>query len=105
MQAYGAGGLRALAHDALHRLARLYWYTVEFGLIRRPEGLALYGAGIVSSYGESVFALDDDSRHPGARLRESLAGLAAAADAWCATASGESWRSNQYLRGDTEFCM
>ncbi|MDE1922519.1 MAG: phenylalanine 4-monooxygenase [Gammaproteobacteria bacterium] len=63
MQAYGEGGLRALAHDALERLARLYWYTVEFGLIRTPGGLRLYGAGIVSSYGESVFALDDASPH------------------------------------------
>ncbi|MFP3943195.1 MAG: phenylalanine 4-monooxygenase, partial [Alphaproteobacteria bacterium] len=42
-------------------LARLYWYTVEFGLIRRPEGLRIYGAGIASSKGESVFALDDPS--------------------------------------------
>ena len=63
MQAYGEGGLRALALNALDRLARLYWYTVEFGLIRQPEGMRLYGAGIVSSFGESVFALDDPSPH------------------------------------------
>ena len=61
MQAYGQGGLRALKHDAIDRLARLYWYTVEFGLIRGGDGLRLYGAGIVSSYGESLFALDDPS--------------------------------------------
>ncbi|MBS0409954.1 MAG: phenylalanine 4-monooxygenase [Proteobacteria bacterium] len=61
MQAYGEGGLRAGSLGALKRLARLYWYTVEFGLVRQPEGLRLYGAGIVSSYGESVFALDDRS--------------------------------------------
>ena len=61
MQAYGEGGLRSLGMDALHRLARLYWYTVEFGLIREDGGLKLYGAGIVSSYGESKFALDDPS--------------------------------------------
>jgi phenylalanine-4-hydroxylase len=61
MQAYGAGGLRSLGMNALHRLARLYWYTVEFGLIREDGGLKLYGAGIVSSYGESKFALDDPS--------------------------------------------
>jgi len=61
MQAYGEGGLRALEHGAMDRLARLYWYTVEFGLIRDGEGLKLYGAGIVSSYGESEFALDDPS--------------------------------------------
>ncbi len=63
MQAYGKGGLRALEFNAIHELARLYWYTVEFGLIRDGGGLKLYGAGIVSSYGESVFALDDPSPH------------------------------------------
>ena len=61
MQAYGKGGLRSLGFDALHKLARLYWYTVEFGLIREAGELRIYGAGIVSSYGESVFALEDDS--------------------------------------------
>ena len=61
MQAYGQGGLRAAAGGAIEKLARLYWYTVEFGLIRSPEGMRIYGAGIVSSYGESIFALDDPS--------------------------------------------
>ncbi|MEP6338310.1 phenylalanine 4-monooxygenase, partial [Parasphingorhabdus sp.] len=61
MAAYGRGGLRALKFGTLEQLARLYWYTVEFGLIQESEGLRIYGAGIVSSYGESVFALDDDS--------------------------------------------
>ena len=63
MQAYGAGGLRSLGFGALQRLSRLYWYTVEFGLIRDAGDLKLYGAGIVSSHGESVFALDDPSPH------------------------------------------
>lgn len=61
MQAYGKGGLRSLGFAALHKLARLYWYTVEFGLVQEAGGLRIYGAGIVSSYGESVFALDDPS--------------------------------------------
>jgi phenylalanine-4-hydroxylase len=61
MQAYGKGGLRSLSFGALDKLARLYWYTVEFGLIREAGGLRIYGAGIVSSYGESIFALDDAS--------------------------------------------
>jgi phenylalanine-4-hydroxylase len=61
MQAYGEGGLRSLKFHALHKLARLYWYTVEFGLIRSDAGLRIYGAGIVSSFGESHFALEDPS--------------------------------------------
>lgn len=61
MQAYGQGGQRAAAMGAIDRLSRLYWYTVEFGLVRADDGLALYGAGIVSSRSESVFALDDAS--------------------------------------------
>jgi phenylalanine-4-hydroxylase len=61
MQAYGKGGLRSLGFGALHKLARLYWYTVEFGLVDEADGLRIYGAGIVSSAGESRFALDSDS--------------------------------------------
>jgi phenylalanine-4-hydroxylase len=61
MQAYGEGGLRSIQFGALHKLARLYWYTVEFGLIETPDGLRIYGAGIVSSHGETRFALDSDS--------------------------------------------
>ena len=61
MQAYGLGGLRALNFHSLEKLARLYWYTVEFGLIREGGALKLYGSGIVSSFGESVFALESPS--------------------------------------------
>jgi phenylalanine-4-hydroxylase len=61
MQAYGEGGLRSIQYGSIHRLARLYWYTVEFGLIRDGGLLKLYGAGIVSSNSESLFALDSDS--------------------------------------------
>jgi len=59
MQAYGLGGLKALHLGALHHLARLYWYTVEFGLIATGEGLRIYGSGIVSSKGESIYCLED----------------------------------------------
>jgi phenylalanine-4-hydroxylase len=52
MQAYGAGGLKASRLQACEQLARLYWYTVEFGLIDTPKGLRAYGAGILSSAGE-----------------------------------------------------
>jgi phenylalanine-4-hydroxylase len=61
MQAYGQGGQRALELGRLANLARLYWYTVEFGLMNTTEGLRIYGAGIVSSRTESIFALDDPS--------------------------------------------
>lgn len=58
MQAYGRGGMRALGMDAIHTLAHLYWYTVEFGLVRHGSGLRIFGAGIVSSHGESAYALE-----------------------------------------------
>lgn len=61
MQAYGEGGLRAMNLDVLDNLARLYWYTVEFGLISTDAGLRIYGAGIVSSRTETAFSLESDS--------------------------------------------
>jgi phenylalanine-4-hydroxylase len=61
MQAYGEGGLRSLTFGAIHKLARLYWYTVEFGLINTATGPRIYGAGIASSRTESLFALEDAS--------------------------------------------
>jgi phenylalanine-4-hydroxylase len=59
MEAYGKGGLKALRLHNLEHLARLYWYTVEFGLIRTREGVRIYGSGIVSSKGESIYCLED----------------------------------------------
>lgn len=59
MQAYGVGGQRALGLDHLHHLARLYWYTVEFGLVQSGDGLKIYGAGLASSHAEAIFALED----------------------------------------------
>lgn len=61
MQAYGEGGLRAQSLGKLPQLARVYWYTIEFGLVQQPEGLRIYGAGIASSASETVFALDNAS--------------------------------------------
>jgi phenylalanine-4-hydroxylase len=61
MQAYGAGGLRANGLGAIQRLARIYWYTVEFGLMKTGDGLRIFGAGIVSSHSESLFSLGDPS--------------------------------------------
>lgn len=61
LEAYGRGGLRALASGRLHNLARLYWYSVEFGLIATPAGLRIFGAGILSSPAETIFALEATS--------------------------------------------
>jgi phenylalanine-4-hydroxylase len=62
MEAYGKGGQRALTEfGALKNLARLYWYTVEFGLIEKPEGLRIYGSGIVSSRAESIYSIENTS--------------------------------------------
>jgi phenylalanine-4-hydroxylase len=63
MQAYGRGGVKAhgVGPEALVNLTRLYWYTVEFGLINTPEGLRIYGSGIVSSKGESLYSLESDA--------------------------------------------
>ena len=60
MQAYGRGGVKAhgIGQEALTNLTRLYWYTVEFGLIRQHDGLRIYGSGIVSSKGESIHCLE-----------------------------------------------
>ena len=63
MEAYGRGGVKAhaIGADALQNLTRLYWYTVEFGLIRQKDGLRIYGSGIVSSKGESIHCLESDA--------------------------------------------
>ncbi len=62
VQAYGQGGLKAHGLDACELLSRLYWYTVEFGLIRQKDGLRAYGAGILSSPGELQYSVE--SREP-----------------------------------------
>jgi phenylalanine-4-hydroxylase len=61
MQAYGRGGMKAERLGEIAHLARLYWYTVEFGLIRdasAPGGMRIYGSGILSSQAESIYCLD-----------------------------------------------
>jgi len=58
MQQYGQGGLKADGLDACELLSRLYWYTVEFGLIQQADGLRAYGAGILSSPGELQYAVE-----------------------------------------------
>jgi phenylalanine-4-hydroxylase len=59
MYEYAKLGLKANHKDRV-MLARLYWFTVEFGLIQTTEGLRIYGGGILSSLGESKYCLDSD---------------------------------------------
>ena len=61
MQAYGEGGLRAKKLGELDKLSRVYWYTVEFGLLQQRDGLRIYGAGIASSFTETRFSLESAS--------------------------------------------
>lgn len=61
LQAYGKGGLRAQHLGAPEQLSRVYWFTVEFGLLAQNDGLRIYGAGIVSSFAETRFSLEDPS--------------------------------------------
>ena len=61
IQAYGQGGLRAQKLGKLTELARVYWYTVEFGLVKELDGLRIYGAGIASSFSESRFSVQSES--------------------------------------------
>jgi phenylalanine-4-hydroxylase len=56
---YGKGGLKAMRLDAVKMLARLYWYTIEFGLMKTPAGVRAYGAGLLSSGGELAYCVDD----------------------------------------------
>jgi phenylalanine-4-hydroxylase len=58
MQAYGRGGLKAASLGSIEMLSRLYWYTVEFGLIETAAGLRAYGAGILSSGGEIAYCIE-----------------------------------------------
>lgn len=61
MNEYGRIGLVAVERKGVKFLARLNWYTIEFGLIRKPEGVQIYGAGIASSFGEAKYVVDDPS--------------------------------------------
>jgi len=61
LQEYGLGGLKALELDALGILARLYWYTIEFGLVVERSGLRAYGTGLLSSKGELAYCVESQS--------------------------------------------
>jgi phenylalanine-4-hydroxylase len=63
MQELGFLGEQAMEIDQLHRVARLYWYTVEFGLARERNRIRIYGAGILSSFGESHYSLESAKPH------------------------------------------
>lgn len=57
-------GLKHIDNEwAIHLLSRIYWFTIEFGLIRENGALRIYGAGIISSPGETLFSLSDAPEH------------------------------------------
>ena len=58
LAAYGTKGLEAIACGTLPRMARLYWYMVEFGLLHTPTGLKAYGAGMLSSRTETIYSVE-----------------------------------------------
>ncbi len=59
-EAYGKMGLNANKEQRVF-LARLYWFTIEFGLLDTPKGLRIYGGGILSSPSETTYALEDNA--------------------------------------------
>ena len=61
MHEYGKAGWKAMRYNRLKALGALYWYTVEFGLIREGDDLRIYGAGILSGPREAIFALEGHS--------------------------------------------
>lgn len=64
IQTYGRGGLKAMQiPGGLIRITRLYWYSIEFGLMQTPKGLRIYGAGIMSSKEESIYAVESKRPH------------------------------------------
>lgn len=63
LQAFGIGAMKARQYDALPCIARLYWYTVRFGLVNSAYGLRIYGSGILSSPSETLNALDSRLPH------------------------------------------
>lgn len=68
---YGRLGLNA-THKERVMLARLYWFTVEFGLIRRNNEMKIYGGGILSSIGETDWCLGDKVERKHLNLLETL---------------------------------
>lgn len=58
MQSFGKKGLEAMDLNLYTYAASLYWFTIEFGLIKTQQGLRIYGAGITSSPGESVYSVE-----------------------------------------------
>ncbi len=81
IQAYGQGALKAhrlehgpeLLQGAVEMLSRLYWYTIEFGLLREHGQIRAYGAGILSSSGELRYSVQ--SPEPARAMLDSQADL------------------------------
>jgi phenylalanine-4-hydroxylase len=60
LQRFGAVAARATTQDETTRMARLFWFTVEFGLIRERDAVRIYGSGLISSAGDAANALSEN---------------------------------------------
>jgi phenylalanine-4-hydroxylase len=58
LQTYGKAALEATDEKDVERLARLFWFTVEFGLIKEGGRIKVYGSGLISSPGECKHSLE-----------------------------------------------
>jgi phenylalanine-4-hydroxylase len=72
LQHYGSVCAHILDAQALERLGRLFWYTVEFGLIRQDNKIKVYGSGVISSHGECTNVIEGGCKIRPFRLDEVL---------------------------------
>src|SRR5690606_19658261 len=59
LQTFGAVAARARTPEETTEMARLFWFTVEFGLIKERGATRIYGSGLISSAGDAANALSD----------------------------------------------
>lgn len=72
LQHYGSVCARIKDAETLERLGRLFWYTVEFGLIREKGSVKVYGSGVISSHGECTNVIEGGCRVKDFNLQEVL---------------------------------
>lgn len=62
LQRFGALAAAAEGEEQVTRLARLFWFTVEFGLVRESGDVRIYGSGLISSHADAAHALSHECR-------------------------------------------